>query len=71
MSLVDVASKVQQRAVDVHPGRQLLGLLLLAPIAVGWLAGALVRGVAVAFAWVWAAAQEGYELGRSGESDRR
>lgn len=64
MSLTEVAARVQQRAATVRPGRHLLGLLLLLPIAVGWLAGAVVRVTAFVWAYTWAAVQEGYEMGR-------
>lgn len=55
-----VADEVRAEARRVDLGRALLVLLALVPLAVGWLAGALVT----ASSWLWAAVVVGFRSAR-------
>lgn len=61
MSLRD---DIRDRARKVDVGRHLIGLAISLPLALGFAAGMVLRGAAVMWAHVWAAAAVGFEKGR-------
>lgn len=60
----ELLEEIQRRAAGYDPVRLLLLLLAVPLLAVGWLAGLVVRTSWIVLAWLWAACVEGYRRGR-------
>lgn len=64
-----MADQVRAEARRIDPGKAVLTALLLAPFLLGFLAGALVRGVWATAATVWAALAVGFRTALGDRGD--
>ncbi len=59
------SSNIDQRAKTLRPRQVALFVLAAVPVVLGFVACLVWRAVWTAFSWIWAAAIEGWEIGRT------